>query len=218
MAGILSYAEFKEQCFRFINKSICLRDGWEKRIAEQGVCREYMLRKSTAASQTTHRDREANEDFDNEFDIDVDIIKDFEDVSEKTVTTKEDTSIHFEHHILYNESYNVPVLYFFASTSNGKSLTLEEVWNCVPLSFKNALSDKWSFITQTEHPFLGCPCFFVHPCHTGKMMENLLQRQINNDNYLTVWLSAVGPVAGLHLSLEYFKKSQNEKQELENNL
>ncbi|CAL1270579.1 unnamed protein product [Larinioides sclopetarius] len=107
----------------------------------------------------------------------------------------------FVYHIIYSESYSVPVLWFTAHRSNGKLLPLEELWKLIPNCFKSSDPDtKWNMLTQQEHPMLGIPYFMVHPCYTSDLLSVCCSK-----NYIISWLSAVGPVAGLTLSLEYAK-------------
>jgi len=118
--------------------------------------------------------------------------------------------IHFEYHIIYNVSYSVPVLYFQATKTDGQSLLLEEVWERVPRSHRDALEGKWSFITQTDHPILGHPVFHIHPCNTATMMRNLLtgELDVKGHQYLLMWLSALGPLVGLEVQNELFVDKQ----------
>ncbi|XP_065922330.1 ubiquitin-like-conjugating enzyme ATG10 isoform X2 [Magallana gigas] len=111
----------------------------------------------------------------------------------------------YEYHILYSPSYGVPVLYFNAHTQGGKLLALEEIWKRVPDVYKERLSEeRWTFITQQEHPLLGRPFYYLHPCHTADLMKNS-PVLTDKRHYIVSWLSAVGPVVGLKLPLEYGK-------------
>ncbi|XP_017291544.1 ubiquitin-like-conjugating enzyme ATG10 isoform X2 [Kryptolebias marmoratus] len=113
----------------------------------------------------------------------------------------------FEYHILYSCSYAVPVLYFRAFTLEGRSLTLGEVWSCVHPNFRICLqSCPLNAISQQEHPLLGQPFFVFHPCRTEDFMKPMLQAaqdQHRTVNYVLSWLSVVGPVVGLDVSLNY---------------
>lgn len=111
----------------------------------------------------------------------------------------------YEYHIVYSPSYGVPVLYFNAHTQGGKLLGLEEIWKRVPDVYKERLSkERWTFITQQEHPLLGHPFYYLHPCHTADLMKNT-PVLTDKRHYIISWLSAVGPVVGLKLPLEYGK-------------
>jgi hypothetical protein len=59
--------------------------------------------------------------------------------------------------------------------------------------------------TWQEHPVTGVPCYHIHPCETKALMTSLTADAStpspSSSNYLMAWLSAVGPVVGLHLPL-----------------
>ncbi|XP_034039632.1 ubiquitin-like-conjugating enzyme ATG10 isoform X2 [Thalassophryne amazonica] len=82
----------------------------------------------------------------------------------------------YEYHILYSCSFRTPVLYFRASTLEGRSLSLEEVWSSVHQNYRRRLQHHpLDTITQQEHPVLGQPFFMLHPCRTDEFMRPLLQ-------------------------------------------
>ncbi|XP_033623760.1 ubiquitin-like-conjugating enzyme ATG10 isoform X1 [Fukomys damarensis] len=59
-----------------------------------------------------------------------------------------------------------------------------------------------------EHPILGQPFFVLHPCKTTEFMAPVLKnsQEINRTiNYITSWLSVVGPAVGLNVPLSYAK-------------
>ncbi|XP_076783241.1 ubiquitin-like-conjugating enzyme ATG10 isoform X5 [Arvicanthis niloticus] len=123
--------------------------------------------------------------------------------------------IKHEYHVLYSCSYQVPVLYFRASFLDGRPLALEDIWEGIHECYKpRLLQGPWDTITQQEHPILGQPFFVLHPCKTNELMTAVLKnsQKINrNVNYITSWLSIVGPVVGLNLPLSYAKAiSQSE--------
>lgn len=107
----------------------------------------------------------------------------------------------FVYHIVYSQSYSVPILYFNAYHADGKLLTLEEIWNKIPNCYQDSVKiNKWNMITQQEHPELGIPYFTIHPCYTADFMSSC-----KSSNYLITWLSIVGPLVGLNLLCEYAK-------------
>ncbi|XP_048706037.1 ubiquitin-like-conjugating enzyme ATG10 isoform X2 [Caretta caretta] len=125
--------------------------------------------------------------------------------------------IRYEYHVLYSSSYQVPVLYFRACFLDGRPLTLDEIWEGVHECYRaRLLEGPWDTITQQEHPLLGQPFFVLHPCRTNEFMAPVLansRRENRNINYITSWLSIVGPVVGLNLPLSYAKlvSEQNTK-------
>ncbi|XP_033505554.1 ubiquitin-like-conjugating enzyme ATG10 isoform X1 [Epinephelus lanceolatus] len=115
--------------------------------------------------------------------------------------------LQYEYHILHSCSYGTPVLYFRASTQEGRSLSLEEMWSSVHPNFRLRLqSSPLNTITLQEHPLLGQPFFMLHPCRTEEFMRPVLQaaqEQHKAVNYVLSWLSVVGPVVGLDVPLQY---------------
>ena len=66
-------------------------------------------------------------------------------------------------------------------------------------------------ISQMDHPVLGVPYYFVHPCNTAAAMSEWQQRRQDGEEgmadftaekYLTVWVGVVGGVVGLFLPSE----------------
>ncbi|XP_074240293.1 ubiquitin-like-conjugating enzyme ATG10 isoform X3 [Saimiri boliviensis] len=127
--------------------------------------------------------------------------------------------IKYEYHVLYSCSYQVPVLYFRASFLDGRPLTLKDIWEGVHECYKTRLlQGPWDTITQQEHPILGQPFFVLHPCKTNEFMTPVLKnsRKINkNVNYITSWLSIVGPVVGLNLPLSYAKATSQDQRNVD---
>ncbi|XP_021111382.1 ubiquitin-like-conjugating enzyme ATG10 isoform X3 [Heterocephalus glaber] len=65
-----------------------------------------------------------------------------------------------------------------------------------------------------EHPILGQPFFVLHPCKTTEFMAPVLKnsQKINRTvNYITSWLSIVGPAVGLNLPLSYAKATSRDE-------
>ncbi|XP_016065831.1 PREDICTED: ubiquitin-like-conjugating enzyme ATG10 isoform X4 [Miniopterus natalensis] len=101
----------------------------------------------------------------------------------------------------------IPSESIHAVTKDGRPLSLKDIWEGVHECYKTRLQQgPWDTITQQEHPILGQPFFVLHPCKTNEFMTPVLKnsRKINrNVNYITSWLSIVGPVVGLNLPLSY---------------
>ncbi|XP_065352771.1 ubiquitin-like-conjugating enzyme ATG10 [Cloeon dipterum] len=107
----------------------------------------------------------------------------------------------FEYHILYSLSYAVPILYFNAWRENGSLLEIERIWDLAFSQYRNAVkSAKWGAVSQQDHPILGSPFFFFHPCNTANFLEDLPGK---TKNTVVSWLSVVGPLVGLTVPLFY---------------
>nr|XP_057925452.1 ubiquitin-like-conjugating enzyme ATG10 isoform X4 [Doryrhamphus excisus] len=133
---------------------------------------------------------------------------------EDTVCEGSSHVLQYEYHILYSCSFMTPVLYFRASSLEGRSLSLEEVWSCVHPNFRLRLQHSpLTTITQQEHPLLGQPFFMLHPCRTEELMtplQEMAKEQNRPVNYILTWLSMVGPLVGLDVPLEYSTLTETE--------
>jgi len=97
----------------------------------------------------------------------------------------------YEYHIVYREI-----------------IKLEEVWEDLPVDIQKVpeLRER-TFITQAEHPILGIPFFYVHPCQTSKLMKELLSNNTTGFNYILSWLSLIGPLVGLKIPFNWFSNN-----------
>lgn len=118
-------------------------------------------------------------------------------------TTIDQNCLKSEYHVIYSESYSVPVLYFNFSRLDGSLLSMDEVWQL--FEHRNN-ANRYETITQNEHPILHRPFFFLHPCRT----ENLLKTLPNQSemNRFLFWLSIHAQSVGLLLSPEYIKLTE----------
>ncbi|KAI8379797.1 autophagocytosis associated protein [Radiomyces spectabilis] len=116
--------------------------------------------------------------------------------------------ISLEHHIVYSTSYQVPVLYFNASFSDGAPLSLDDLYRYViPDTLANNLRNSpisiQGSISLTEHPVLGTPFWYIHPCNTEALMQTI-DYSITTENYIKVWLSFMGQAIHCPVSMVMF--------------
>ncbi|CAF1451100.1 unnamed protein product [Adineta steineri] len=110
----------------------------------------------------------------------------------------DDNCLKYDFHIVFSESYSVPVLYFNISHLDGSLLSLDDVWKL--FAHKNN-SNMYETITQQEHPILHRPFFILHPCHTEKLLKQVSDQSMNKK--FLFWLSIYGQSVGLPLSVNY---------------
>ncbi len=119
------------------------------------------------------------------------------------------TPICFKYHIVYSESFQVPVLYFSAwNMDTSQYLTREQIMTIIIDKHRDDCIlpkelNPYTMITQGEHPILSTIFYYVHPCETSKLMDLVwcsdddLDREHNQqtiplDQYVRSWLSFVG--------------------------
>nr|XP_023698843.1 ubiquitin-like-conjugating enzyme ATG10 isoform X2 [Paramormyrops kingsleyae] len=206
--GGLDEDAFLQCCELFLQHARSLDDGWSwGRLngSDEGFLKKTVLvtgKINTEAPDGTSRPAE-----------DLDMLG--EDVQDGGPDDAEGTPappsaaavIRYEYHVLYSRSFQTPTLYFRASTLDGRSLSLEEIWDGVHSNYRQRLLHApWDSITQQEHPLLGQPFFVLHPCRTQQFMSPVLEAARNQNrslNYIVSWLSTVGPAVGLHIPLSY---------------
>ncbi|KAI8968177.1 autophagocytosis associated protein [Mycotypha africana] len=119
-------------------------------------------------------------------------------------------SIHLEQHIVYSASYQVPVLYFKAVFgSNGAPLSLNDIHQYIVPKSRNPLHTTTPVVvSQNEHPVLGTPFWYIHPCDTSTLMRTLT---FQPEDYIKTWLSVYGPLVKCPISMDMFKDRADAK-------
>lgn len=197
--GSISEEEFLTSARTFFALSTGNVDIWElKKAPNKG--NSCYLQKKTCQRVRIHRE-ENSQELPHSKEVQED-----SDTCSTSTRMDEEEDLTFEYHVVYSPSYGVPVLYFNIYRQDGSLLSLSEVWSLVPEHYKDRLrNERWSFITQQEHPIVGRPYFYLHPCHTANLMKQVGLSEANKPNYILSWLSAVGPVVLLEIPLVYGK-------------
>uniref|UniRef100_A0A8R1ILK5 Ubiquitin-like-conjugating enzyme ATG10 n=1 Tax=Caenorhabditis japonica TaxID=281687 RepID=A0A8R1ILK5_CAEJA len=95
-----------------------------------------------------------------------------------------------EAHVIYNSTYQVPVIWFNYFENNGTPLQFSTVVRDVlQISEEESDASIRTRISHLEHPFLGVLYFNIHPCNTSGLMKELK----TDDTYLLPWFSVYGP-------------------------
>ena len=137
------------------------------------------------------------------------------DDDQQAVCANDNVIVKFNYHVLYDESFSVPILYFQAFHSNGSLLKVEEIWKMMPKEYLGNFSPDLeersemlsSIVSQTEHPYLGAPYYKFHPCQTSTFLYNALKSSEESRgkkfNSIISWLSTIAPLVGLTLDPFY---------------
>uniref|UniRef100_A0A3B3RXE8 Ubiquitin-like-conjugating enzyme ATG10 n=1 Tax=Paramormyrops kingsleyae TaxID=1676925 RepID=A0A3B3RXE8_9TELE len=148
--GGLDEDAFLQCCELFLQHARSLDDGWSwGRLngSDEGFLKKTVLvtgKINTEAPDGTSRPAE-----------DLDMLG--EDVQDGGPDDAEGTPappsaaavIRYEYHVLYSRSFQTPTLYFRASTLDGRSLSLEEIWDGVHSNYRQRLLHApWDSITQ----------------------------------------------------------------------
>lgn len=110
-------------------------------------------------------------------------------------------------HIVYHVIYQTPALYFRATRVDGTPVRYNpsDALHLAGMS-SSVAGRRTAVVSVEEHPVLGTPFSFLHPCDTAAAMALLLsepgQHLKKAPVYLLAWLSLVQPLT--HISpLDY---------------
>ncbi|MCJ8742385.1 hypothetical protein PDJAM_G00081450 [Pangasius djambal] len=190
-------------CKLFVQHSGVIRDGWswaEVKGGEEGYIKKTAIMPGRFCSLLNHKADDGMSALTGAVELD-------DEAAGAYTVCESQALMHYEYHVLYSFSHQVPVLYFRASTLDGQPLSLHEVWSNIHPNYRQRLlQGPWDALTQQEHPLLGQPFFMLHPCHTEEFMRPLFKMahaKKRKVNYIATWLSVVGPVVGLDVPLSY---------------
>ncbi len=124
--------------------------------------------------------------------------------------------VSFVYHIVYSDSYNVPVLYLNAFKSSGLQLNSEEFKQLFmaheQISHQSAESRLHlvNLLSQQEHPLVFKPFYFLHPCKTAEWMQatkiecNIeASVTLGKINYTLKWMSFVFFALNIDFNLKF---------------
>ncbi|KAF9301143.1 hypothetical protein BGZ74_007052 [Mortierella antarctica] len=129
-----------------------------------------------------------------------------------------DEFLSVSYHIVFSPSYQVPVLYFNAFTSDSITpVGLDHIYHSlVPHEWRDTVRNSGlsGGISQQDHPIFNIPYYYMHPCETVSLMETVLAANPDRfetqeaflKSYITAWLSFTGQAIGLSLPVEIAKE------------
>ncbi|XP_064605763.1 ubiquitin-like-conjugating enzyme ATG10 [Liolophura sinensis] len=171
-AGSISAQQFSDCLEIFMQQCLLSHDRWEMKTSVNGE--KYLCKRQCVASrkETTPLGDDAEDPSLEEQLIPISLFMEMEADPASVVVDCRTITFTYEYHVVYSHSYAVPVLYFNAYKTDGKLLSLEEIWSNVPNHYRERLNhERWTFLTQQEHPLVGRPFYQLHPCHTADLMK-----------------------------------------------
>ncbi|KAL0949744.1 hypothetical protein HGRIS_009784 [Hohenbuehelia grisea] len=115
-------------------------------------------------------------------------------------------------YVIYATSFQVPAFYFSIHDSNGSPLALKDlVRTCLfrhhaftgveTSAFALGMpGSAFPLVSQGDHPTLGIPCWYFHPCETpksvGDIMTEVEQPEWSEQERLVRWLEAWFMIVG----------------------
>jgi len=128
------------------------------------------------------------------------------------------TSVISNQYIVYSATFQVPTFYFTIHNSNGSPLCLTDIVKTSlfrrfalegteTTSFGVSLpASSFPLLSQGDHPTLGTPCWYFHPCETSgavdEVMKEIMQGSWTESRRLVRWLEAWFMVLGTAVTLK----------------
>ncbi|XP_069669134.1 ubiquitin-like-conjugating enzyme ATG10 [Periplaneta americana] len=190
MPGSISLEEFLSCASQLTEISDSISDGWTHKNKEVPEA-SYLMKRIVLPDFEDKSDTSAAL-----LPLEEPLDKALED--DNAIAAPQSRVLTWEYHVLYSASYAVPTLYFNVWKEDGSLLSLDQIWQRVQENFQQ--QDRWSVLTQQEHPILRRPFYMLHPCRTGEFLDNFKGKSAN---ILVTWLSSVGPAVGMTLPAQY---------------
>ncbi|KAJ2501445.1 hypothetical protein GGI11_007795, partial [Coemansia sp. RSA 2049] len=121
-----------------------------------------------------------------------------------------------DYHVAYSAGWRVPVLYIqvFVRSNDGAGQNVHAIMD--PTAILDVLSVDDKDVRESlaavefggalgiqDHPVLGQPFVYLHPCHTATLLRTVgasfAKGDVGAAEYVAAWLSLVGPAVGLTL-------------------
>ncbi|KAI0751329.1 hypothetical protein C8Q80DRAFT_1268584 [Daedaleopsis nitida] len=119
-----------------------------------------------------------------------------------------DSSLTCNQYIVYSSTFQVPTLYFTLHDTSGSPLALDQIVktalfrpHALPTAEGNAFAltlpnSAFALLSQGDHPTLGTPSWYFHPCHTTEVMGELMAEIEDSSGDGLRWMEAWFMVMG----------------------
>ncbi|KAF9482472.1 hypothetical protein BDN70DRAFT_773858, partial [Pholiota conissans] len=119
-----------------------------------------------------------------------------------------------QEYIVYSASFNVPAFYFTAHDTNGTPCSLTDLVTSSFFKVKPPAESQttnyaltlpripFPLLSQGDHPTLGTPCWYFHPCETEVAVDEFMSEVEERDwteemrlvRWMELWVMIVGSV------------------------
>ncbi|KAI7825040.1 hypothetical protein BX661DRAFT_42559 [Kickxella alabastrina] len=178
-----------------------------------GVTTPYLqitttLRSHPRTPNIVNNDQSDIEDRGNESDAgDIEDIEDADPCPSPLTAQSLGPTGHIAYHIVYSATWRVPTMYLRATHNGAMVLSTSEVTRLLvsDREVRGAIRavDFGGALGIQDHPELGTPFMWLHPCHTATMLGAVVSPRdgvsVGTAEYLAAWISLIGPAVGLAL-------------------
>jgi ubiquitin-like-conjugating enzyme ATG10 len=171
---------------------------------------------ASSATETVHaqdHDLEVNEEQDQELGEGTEDELEIDDDDDQALTT-EKCSVVVNHDIHLSPTYSLPILYTHITDPQHRfPPTMDTLYrHLIPPHFKaqTKITGVMGGVTVADHPATGRPVFVVHACRTAEVLEACVGEGVGVDDYLLLWIGALGGCVGLSVPLGLMAPSDEE--------
>ncbi|KAH9853802.1 hypothetical protein C2E23DRAFT_728021 [Lenzites betulinus] len=216
MPATLTRAQFEHACRRYINTHSGARrsdvktfpTGWSWREHPHVPGLGYLLR-------TVYLPQTQGAEVDHEPDVlEHDMMED-----ESTAQPPQEL-LTCKQYVVYSPTFEVPAFYFTLHESSGSPLILDQIVRSVlfrhdalPSSNGNTFGllmpdSSLALLSQGDHPTLGTPSWYLHPCHTSEVVGEIIAEgdgEGSEDELLRsmeVWFMVLGNIVDFFAGCE----------------
>jgi len=210
MAGTLSWESFARGGRHILRVSNAIGDRWQFRGTWDEYCGGYLVKRidEPITASSIHKDADVNDadDIDDTDALQIAASAQVEEDGDCVATGEVNDFYIKELHVVYSMAHNVPILFLKAWRRDGSCLPVDYLWKdfTTILHMEVDALNRLRTLTQQEHPFLGEPWYFLHPCQTAHLMTSIgLTGATPAEEYMTSWMSTLLPLFSCPVANEY---------------
>ncbi|KAI0676834.1 hypothetical protein C8Q78DRAFT_999764 [Trametes maxima] len=210
MLSTLTRAQFEHACHRYVETHSCQQSEvkthpsgwlWQEHPYVSGL--GYLAR-TVYLPRTNEPEAEAETD-------DATELADSGVSDDESLAASPEELLACKQYIVYSPTFEVPAFYFTIHGSSGAPLPLNRITestlfrrHALPSANDNTFAltlpdTSLALLSQGDHPTLGTPSWYLHPCHTSEAVGEILAESDgrNGENglrWMEVWFMVMGNV------------------------